>query len=366
MLGARQRNPYVNRQSSLDGLFRFDYSPSAVNRTLQQSEFRRYHLFILACIRPMLLGRLFHPGRYRRCRALFQAPLRAHIQLALLRRQPLNLTLRNGKSLSIRKPRSFRPLFKRWLTSEQPHCLDTTPDGAVQFDCDGLHIALRPDSGDEYVFHEVFHQDVYKLESIQSPLDTVVDLGANIGLFSIRAVQHASRVFAVESNAENFDLARRNVEANGLEHRVTLIQAAASGTSGNLLRIYSSEMAGGHSVHQHLAARWPNGTESRVPSISLADLFEKHAIERCSLLKCDIEGSEYDVFQHAPLTVLSRVDRFVIEAHPESGDRPWRGLHDLCGKLRAAGMKINLEFTGPQTVMVEACKSAKPKLQVAA
>lgn len=307
----------------------------------------------------MLLSRLFHPGRYRRCRALFQAPLKSHIQLAILRRQPLNLVLRNGKSLSIRKPRSFRHLFNLWLTEEQPRSLDATPDGAVVFDCDNIQITLRPDSGDEYIFQEVFLDDVYGIETLGHRLDTVVDLGANIGLFSLRIAQHARRVIAVESNAENYNLAARNLENNGLEHRVKLIQAAASGVSGKDLRLYSSGMTGGHSLHPHLAARWPGGKESQVCSISLADLFEEHAIEHCSLLKCDIEGSEYDVIESAPLAVLSRVDRFLIEAHPESGDRPWRGLHKLCGKLRAAGMKIHLEFSGPQTVMLEARRSAQ-------
>lgn len=314
----------------------------------------------------MILSRLFHLGRYRCCRTLFQAPLRTHIQLAMLRRQPLHLTLKNGKPLSIRKPRSFRHVFNQWLTTKHPHSLDTTPDGAVQFTHDKLHITLRPDSGDEYVFQEVFLDDTYQLQGIQNSLDTVVDLGANIGLFSLFVSQQARRVIAVEANPENFDLARHNVENNHLERHVTLVQAAVSGTTRERLRIYSSGMSGGHSVHQHLAGRWPNDNESVVHSIRLADLFEEHAIQRCSLLKCDIEGGEYDVIENTPLSVLNRVDRFLIEAHPESGDRPWRGIHDLCGKLRAAGMRIELTFTGPQTVMLEACKSNQTSPRLAA
>ncbi len=310
----------------------------------------------------MNLSRLLNPGRYRRCRTLFRSPLRTHIQLAILRRQPITLTLRDGRKLTIRKPRSFRHILNGWIDEEQPPSLDVTPEGAVSFDYDGFHLTLRPDSGDAYVFREVFIDDVYQLNALLGPLDTVVDLGANIGLFSLRAARQARRVVAVESCAANCDLARRNLARNGLEDRITLVEAAATGESQAHVRLHLSQHAGGHSLQRHLAVRWPNDAVSLVRAISLADLFDEYRIQRCSLLKCDIEGSEYAVIERAPLEILQRVERFLIEAHPGRDDRPWHGLHNLCGKLRAAGMRLRLEFTSSQTVMIEATSTRQPAL----
>ncbi len=305
----------------------------------------------------MVLNRLLHPKRYRRCRTLFRAPLRTHLQLAMLRRRPLTLTLRDGRELTIEKPRSFRHILNCWISEEQPPGLDVTPEGAVTFDYEDFRLTLRPDTGDAYVLGEVFVDDVYQLNTLPQELDTVVDLGANIGLFSLRVARRARRVVAVESCAANYELARRNLAQNGLQERVTLVEAAATGEFDAKVRLHLSQNSGGHSLHQHLAARWPHDEVSLVQPISLASLFDEHRIEHCSLLKCDIEGSEYAVIEHAPLAVLRRVERFLIEAHPTSVARPWHELHNLCGKLRAAGMRLRVEFTSSQTAMIEACST---------
>lgn len=308
----------------------------------------------------MILNRLFQPRRYHRCRALFRSPLKTHVQLALLRRRPITLALRSGQELTIEKPRSFRRIFNCWLGDTAPPSLEVTLEGTVSFQYDDFQLTLRPDRGDEYVFGEIFCDDVYQLNLLSRPLDTVVDLGANIGLFSLRIARQAQRVVAVESCPDNYKLAHRNITVNGMKERVKLIQAAASGKSGNNVRLHHSRNAGGNSLHEHLAARWPSEGESLVRTISLADIFEEHHIEHCSLLKCDIEGSEYAVIEQAPLNILKRIERCLIEAHPQCGDRPWRGLHHLCGRLRAAGMRLRLEFTSSQTVMLEASQTKLP------
>lgn len=47
--------------------------------------------------------------------------------------------------------------------------------------------------------------------------------------------------------------------------------------------------------------------------ISLDEVFDLYSIDRCRLLKMDIEGAEYEVLY--PSTVLPRVDYMTIEVH---------------------------------------------------
>lgn len=47
--------------------------------------------------------------------------------------------------------------------------------------------------------------------------------------------------------------------------------------------------------------------------MSLDEVFEKYGIDRCRLLKMDIEGAEFDVLYNS--TVLPRVDFMTAEYH---------------------------------------------------
>jgi FkbM family methyltransferase len=54
------------------------------------------------------------------------------------------------------------------------------------------------------------------------PDDTVVDLGAGIGDFAIKATRRAKKVIAVEPNQQDFELLLRNLRANGCHNVVRL------------------------------------------------------------------------------------------------------------------------------------------------
>lgn len=59
---------------------------------------------------------------------------------------------------------------------------------------------------------------------------TVVDLGANVGFFSLYAAQEgASRVFAYEPSREPFEALTVNVAANSLENTIRCFKVAVCG-----------------------------------------------------------------------------------------------------------------------------------------
>ena len=70
---------------------------------------------------------------------------------------------------------------------------------------------------DIVVAFQVFCEQVYPVER-----DTVVvDIGANIGLFSLYAAfSGAARVFAFEPNQEAYRCMLDNIERNGLQRRI--------------------------------------------------------------------------------------------------------------------------------------------------
>jgi len=78
-----------------------------------------------------------------------------------------------------------------------------------------------------------------------------------------------------------------------------------------------------------------------VPKISRYGLFEQQNIINCDLLKCDIAGAEFEVFEAAPVELLKRIDRIAIEVHLTIASDSVKKFEKLCAKLELANFKID-------------------------
>lgn len=163
--------------------------------------------------------------------------------------------------------------------------------------------------------------------------ERVVDIGANIGVYSLWAVRKGATVVAYEPSPQTFEYLRQNVD--GLE--VTPIHAAVVGGSeeGGFVSLFS---AGGRSTRNTLLAKEiesgePLDTSTRVPSIGIDAVLTRG----CDLLKVDCEGSEFEIFLGASDLALQRAKRIVAEFHRIAGDP---GL--LLARLREAGFSADV------------------------
>jgi FkbM family methyltransferase len=289
----------------------------------------------------MFLKRLCNARRYRRCVRLFQHPLWAHVVTSAAPPWPLGLDLQEGGRLQVPRGRACRRMFEVLLEKLPDPFPVTVADGLVEFQYEGRRFALRPSYSDFYIFYEVMVRDDYRLDDLPQPLGTVVDLGANIGLFSLKLAAEAERVVALEPVKDNYRMAQRLFEESGLAEKITLHKAAISGQSEATVRIYACDgNAGGHSVFRKHAGQWGDTRYENVPAISLADLFAQEEIDHCSLLKCDVEGAEFDVIEQAPLDLLASIDRMVMEVHLNVIQWDLRRLSNFTGRLASAGFHV--------------------------
>lgn len=295
----------------------------------------------------MRLSDLLSLSRYRRCREVFQSPLAAHLQLAWARSRPINLPLARGSVLSLPDVRKARKML-RWLLHDshdgQIRSIRSVRSDLVELEHRDFRVGI-PASGESFfTFSEVFLKDCYQLDAVRHPLGTVVDLGANIGLFAIRVAPLARHIICVEPVGANLELARENVRRAQADEKVTFHKLAAAGESGRTERVFlSKDNRGGHSIRAEHAARWgANGYED-VSTISLADLFEREAIERCSFLKCDVEGAEFEIFANAPAEILARIDQIAMEVHLTIPQWGVAELGRLREKLEVAGFRVRHE-----------------------
>ena len=165
--------------------------------------------------------------------------------------------------------------------------------------------------GELKVFWSIFVDECYRLWADSR---TIVDAGANIGVFSVWAARKLPRatIIAIEPHPETFARLRHNIHANQLESRVQVTQMALSAQT------VDREMpAAGESQRRALFPQDQSGTGEivRVPSITLEELMDRHQLSTIDLLKMDIEGSEWEVLLSTPASVLQRIRRMQFEYH---------------------------------------------------
>ncbi len=123
--------------------------------------------------------------------------------------------------------------------------------------------------------------------------DVFVDVGANTGHFSLIAAKRGAEVIAVEASPANCRLFRQNIEANKLESRIRLVNAAAGNRKGTV-RLIENRFNGmwSSTVPQVFWYLRPLTRTIVVPEISLDDMLGEENWKRIRFVKIDVEGAE--------------------------------------------------------------------------
>ncbi len=176
----------------------------------------------------------------------------------------------------------------------------------------GVHVLLRHGSSDITTFDEVFCSSAYEppadvaacLAELGRP-PRVVDLGANIGLFSAFGMGRwpGAQITAVEPDPESIAMLRACFARNRAGGDVAVVNAAAAASAG-VMRFVAGLAAESHRAHpdEHAAT-------VEVPMI---DAFEHLA--GADLVKIDIEGGEWELLGDARFAT-SGVRALVLEHH---------------------------------------------------
>ena len=195
----------------------------------------------------------------------------------------------------------------------------------------GRAILLRENSTDWNVFAEIFLERVYDKHAAAIPRGSgpvvLIDLGANIGLSTIalaeilgsgRGVSEIAEaagvsIVAVEPDAENFAMLNKNLRLAGLADRAAAVEAFA-GAGRGFARLQDS----GYGAW---GMRMGPAADRGIPVLTVADIIARAALPDQGpaarvILKCDIEGSERQLFEHLRMWD-HLVDFVILELHTE-------------------------------------------------
>jgi len=181
----------------------------------------------------------------------------------------------------------------------------------------------------------------------------VIDVGAHVGSFSVWALGLSRcEVLAIEPDPDTFEMLKRNLLRFGARARCA--QVALAGESGErILRVAEDSAASA------LGSLEPGDPARRhsVRAVTLDEVFELAAFPRIDVLKLDIEGAEYEVFEHLATGILSRVGTLLVECH-ENERQGSDGIADI---LRQEGFEVSAKRKTAELLVVTASTRAKSR-----
>jgi FkbM family methyltransferase len=177
--------------------------------------------------------------------------------------------------------------------------------------------------------------DIDRAGQRQAPF-VFVDIGANVGLFSLFVAAHAganARILAIEPEPGNFQRLSFNIAVNPNLPVATFPMALSDDADGLAVELDRRDRGGTRTTKSATDA---TADAVRVPSQSLLQLLEAERVDAVDALKIDVEGFEDVVlgpfFQDAPARLLPRL--IIIEDCRGS----WKT--DLVSAMAARGYAI--------------------------
>ena len=182
---------------------------------------------------------------------------------------------------------------------------------SITIDLNGRNEEIKLDLDDQVGCHrnilesarggKLYEPDVsIALLKILEAGDTFIDIGANIGFFSIFAsklVGDEGKVVSFEANIENYEILLEHARINAADNIVSVCKPVAD-KSGTRLFYHNADDAGGHALwdpatlERNVKSAKILGAQER-ETIALNDFFsENKNLPKPKVIKIDIEGAE--------------------------------------------------------------------------
>lgn len=174
---------------------------------------------------------------------------------------------------------------------------------------------------DRAILREVWERDAYGVRDLPHPPNTVVDIGAHIGAFTLLAAATwpRARILACECDPDNAQLLRANLAGHA---NVEVVEAAIGADAvqdipfDQVVDKIHGNSGGGSCVRTE-----PGTRLIRVPALNVIDLWQSRGLAGCDLLKLDCEGSELPILiALASSGLLAEVGLIVGEWHAQDRD----------------------------------------------
>jgi FkbM family methyltransferase len=214
----------------------------------------------------------------------------------------------------------------------------------LEVDDEGLSTDLAAFGVREPVTTREYQHEIKELAAESSDTLTVIDIGANIGYYAFMpvALLDDAEVIAIEVDEENVQRLQRNIELNGYERDISVVQSAV-GEGSKTANLYRSTHSNRHTLQPGIKDIPEDIVTSAVEADvrSLDDVINEEGIEfdDIDVLRMDVEGYEANVFR-GMTNILDETDELLIqiEIHPDLlGDE---NMDYICDVLNDENVEI--------------------------
>ena len=169
---------------------------------------------------------------------------------------------------------------------------------------------------------EIFYNEDYRNDFVQIDTnDIVVDIGANIGIFSIWALQFSpEKIIAVEPEQTTFNYLQENTKDF---NNITIIKKGISDKEGTVeLTTTEQSRANYLSINDNILDKNIRTVydadliSQMVETTTISNLIKENNLERIDFLKVDCEGGELDLFRTIDKKYLrNNIKKISVEFH---------------------------------------------------
>lgn len=143
-------------------------------------------------------------------------------------------------------------------------------------------------------------ENVFLLNPFLKKGSVVLDIGANIGLYSCAYSQYFKnldlKIYAIEALENNYKQIKKNIDLNNFRN-IFPFYLALGNENGILEFNLPSEDFVGNIAGSNVDTLNKSDVKISVPMFTLDHFAKENSIESCDFLKIDIEGAEYWAFE---------------------------------------------------------------------
>jgi FkbM family methyltransferase len=183
------------------------------------------------------------------------------------------------------------------------------------------------------ILKEIYRDKVYESYFKDKKDLVVIDIGANIGLFTQYVYGFSKKIYAVEPSKYHVEVLRTMCEYNKLEN-VTIIDAAIAVNNGTA-KFFHNENVTMFSLKEAVNNK-PQEIEE-VKTYALDTLFSEYKIDFVDFIKLDVEGAECEIAASKGFeNVADKIGTIIGEYHNWSGYNP----HQLEASFQDRGFRF--------------------------
>lgn len=197
----------------------------------------------------------------------------------------------------------------------------------------------------ELTYTSSFENDLLNIFSQYiKPSMKIVDVGANIGLYSIVAAKHTGihgKVWAFEPSKYIIEQLKINMQLNQVNNIVPINYAVAEKNGRLNLVLEKGQKDGYRYLQRNVYAKNEKIIESSsVKVVSIDNYFSKHH-SNIDVIKIDVEGGEYNVLRGAQNVIMNNKNLIILLENSGMGlERSLSSQRDLFKILRELNLDV--------------------------